>query len=242
MEILPAVDIRGGQCVRLFQGDYDKETVYGRDPAAMAAKWQSLGARWLHLVDLDGAREGMPVNGAAVRAAAEKLTVPFEIGGGIRTIEAAQAYLDLGAGRIIIGTAAVKDPDFAAEVCRRFPQKVIFSIDARNGLVALDGWLDDTGKPAVELARELAANSPAAFIYTDINRDGAQTGVNVEAAAELCRATDVPVIIAAGVSTIDDIKACLPLAKEGLFGVITGRAIYEGTLDLTEAVKLAATV
>jgi len=239
MEVIPAIDLRAGACVRLFQGDFDRETVYGRDPAAMARRWRDRGARLLHLVDLDGAREGRPVNRQAIRAIAEAVDIPFEIGGGIRDLRAIEDYLSLGAARAIIGTAAVTEPQLLAEACRLFPGRVVLGLDARQGRVAVSGWLDTRAEKAVDLARSLVQEGLAAIIYTDISRDGTHAGLNLEATAEVCRAVAVPVVAAGGVSSLADIEAALGLAELGLWGVITGRAIYDGTLDLAEALRLA---
>ena len=239
MEVIPAVDIRGGRCVRLYKGRFDRETVYHDRPAEMAAQWESQGASFLHLVDLDGAREGRPVNREAISAVAQRLTIPFEIGGGIRDLSAVEEYLSLGATRVILGTAAVETPDLLADACRSFPDQVALSLDAREGLVATSGWLETRPVKAVRIASELAEYEPAAIIYTDISRDGTHGGVNLEATAELCRAVEVPVIAAGGVSTLNHIRELLPLADLGLVGVITGKALYDRTMDLAAALKLA---
>ncbi len=239
MEIIPAVDIRGGQCVRLYKGRFDQETVYHKNPADMAAKWSDQGASWLHVVDLDGAKTGRPVNRDAVRAIAGKIDIPFEIGGGIRDLEGVRAYLDLGASRVILGTAAVEDPDLLKKACAEFPGRVALGIDAKDGYVAVSGWRETRPVTAVELALQLSVHSPAVIIYTDISRDGTHQGVNVEATAELCRAVDIPIIAAGGVSTLEHVRALLPLARSGLAGVITGKALYDGTMDLAEALALA---
>lgn len=239
MEVIPAVDIRGGKCVRLLKGDFNRETVYGDDPAAMAGQWQTAGAAMLHVVDLDGAKEGRPVNRTAIRAIAAELDIPFEIGGGIRNAEAAAEYLALGADRVIIGTAAVNTPGLLSELCRNHPGRIVLGIDARKGKVATAGWLEEADLEAVDWARSMIEPGLAGIIYTDIDRDGTHTGVNVEATARLCRAVDVPVIAAGGVSTLDHVRELLPLAKDGLAGVITGKALYDGTMDLGQALKLA---
>ncbi len=239
MEIIPAVDIRGGQCVRLYKGRFDQETVYHQDPAAMALKWRDKGAAWLHVVDLDGAKTGRPVNRDSVRDIAEALDIPFEIGGGIRDLEGIEAYLELGASRVILGTAAVEAPDLLKTACAEFPGRVALGIDARDGYVAVAGWRETRPVTAVELAVKLSVHAPATIIYTDISRDGTHQGVNVEATAEMCRAVDIPIIAAGGISTLDHIRALLPLAASGLAGVITGKALYDGTLDLGEALGLA---
>ncbi len=239
MEIIPAVDIRGGQCVRLYKGKFDQETVYHQEPAAMAAKWRDKGAAWLHVVDLDGAKTGRPVNREAVRTIAAEIDIPFEIGGGIRDLEGIRAYLDLGASRIILGTAAVENPDLLKQACLEFPGRIALGIDAKEGYVAVAGWQETRPVTAVELALQLSVCNPAVIIYTDISRDGTHKGVNVEATAELCRAVDIPIIAAGGVSTLDHIRTLLPLAGSGLAGVITGTALYAGTMNLEEALDLA---
>lgn len=205
----------------------------------MAARWQDAGAAWLHVVDLDGAKEGRPINRPAVEAIARILRIPFQIGGGIRSLEAIEEYLSLGAARVILGTAAVNDPGFLSQACRRFPGRVALGLDARHGRVAVSAWRETRDVRAVDLAPKLVQTGLAAIIYTDVSRDGTHAGVNVEATAELCRAVGVAVIAAGGVSTLGDIQALLPLMELGLSGVITGRAIYEGTLDLRAALKLA---
>jgi phosphoribosylformimino-5-aminoimidazole carboxamide ribotide isomerase len=239
MEVIPAVDIRGGRCVRLYKGRYDQETVYHDRPEAMAAQWEAEGASFLHLVDLDGAREGRPVNREAIQAIARQVAIPFEIGGGIRDLAAVEEYLSLGAARVILGTAAVESPDLLADACRSFPGQVALSLDAKDGLVATSGWLETRPVKAVQMASELAEHGPAVIIYTDINRDGTHGGVNLEATAELCRAVEVPVIAAGGISTLEHIKELLPLEELGLAGVISGKALYDRTLDLQTALKVA---
>lgn len=239
MEVIPAVDIRGGRAVRLFKGDFGQETIYGDDPAAMAARWQELGAALLHVVDLDGAKVGRPVNRQSIRAIARALSIPFEIGGGIRDLAAAEEYLSLGAERVILGTAAVQNPDLLQECCRRFPGRIVLGLDARQGLVATAGWLKTSDLTAVELAQKLSFQGLAAIVYTDIDRDGTHAGVNVAQTAAVCRAVEVPVVAAGGVSTLDHVRELMPLAADGLWGVITGKALYDGTMDLGQALNLA---
>jgi phosphoribosylformimino-5-aminoimidazole carboxamide ribotide isomerase len=233
--ILPAIDLRGGQCVRLRQGDYGQETVFGDDPAAMARRWVDQGAAYLHLVDLDGAREGRPVNGDSVRRIVEAAGVPCQLGGGLRSAEHVAEALRWGVARVILGTRALKDPAGCEELCRRFPQQVALGIDARQGRVATQGWLEESETTALELARRCAGWPLAALIYTDISRDGMLAGPNVEATAELARAVSVPVIASGGVTTLDDVRR---LAGRGLAGCIIGRALYEGRLDLAAAIRL----
>lgn len=236
MLIFPAIDLRGGRCVRLRQGDYQQETVFGDDPAALARRWAAQGARYLHLVDLDGARAGHPVNGPSVRAAAAAVDVPCQLGGGLRTEADVAEALGWGVARVVIGTRALKDPAGFEALCRRFPGRVVLGIDARNGRVATDGWLEDSDTPALDLARRCAAWPLAALVHTDIGRDGMLAGPNTEALAELARAVPLPVIASGGVTTLEDVRR---LARLGLAGCIIGRALYEGRLDLTAAIATA---
>jgi phosphoribosylformimino-5-aminoimidazole carboxamide ribotide isomerase len=231
--ILPAIDIRGGQCVRLRQGDYAQETVFGNDPAAMAGRWVSQGASYLHLVDLDGAREGRPVNGGSVRRVVQAAGVPCQLGGGLRTEAHITEALSWGVERVVLGTRALKEPGWLEQVARRFPGKVVLGIDAKAGQVATDGWLQVSGQSALDLARQCAAWPLAALVYTDISRDGMLEGPNVEAVAELATAVALPVIASGGVTTLEDIRR---LARLNLAGCIVGRALYEGRLDLATAI------
>jgi phosphoribosylformimino-5-aminoimidazole carboxamide ribotide isomerase len=234
--ILPAIDLRGGQCVRLRQGDYARETVFGDDPAVMARRWVEQGATYLHLVDLDGARQGHPVNGESVRRIVAVAGVPCQLGGGLRKEEQIAEVLAWGVERVILGTRALLDPAWCEAVCRRFPGRVCLGIDARQGRVAIQGWERDSDTSALDLARRCAAWPLAALIYTDISRDGMLEGPNIEATAELAAAVSVPVIASGGVTTLDDIAN---LARRDLAGCIIGRALYEGRLDLAAAIALA---
>jgi len=242
MLIIPAVDIRGGKCVRLRQGRLDAETVFSDDPVAMGLKWQEAGARWLHVVDLDGAFSARPQNLEAIRRLRRALAIPMELGGGIRTLDTMAAYVELGIDRLILGTVALKDPELAARACAEYPGRIAFGLDARDGLLAVEGWTETSRRTALEVARSLAPLRPAALIYTDISRDGVKRGVNLTATRALAEAIDLPVIASGGVSSLDDIKALLPLEPLGVVGVIVGRALYDGNLDLAEALRLAQSV
>lgn len=239
MIIFPAIDLKGGLCVRLMQGDPDRATVYGKDPVAVAKHWESEGAEWLHLVDLDGAFTKAPVNRSIILKIAESVSIPVEVGGGIRSLENVEDYLSAGIARVIIGTAALRQPEILEEACLRHPGKVALGLDAREGRVAVEGWKEATDTDAVSLVLRFGKLPLAAVIYTDIHRDGMQTGVNIEATQRLLEDTGIPVIASGGVSTLEDIKKLLPLVPLGLQGVITGRAIYEGTLNLRQAIALS---
>ena len=236
MEVYPAIDLRGGKCVRLRQGDYDRETVFGDDPAAMARRWVSEGAEWLHLVDLDGARDGVLANRQAVSAILAAAQVPCQLGGGVREEATIRELLDLGLSRLVVGTRAIKEPEWFGRMCRQFPDRLALGIDARDGMAATDGWLETTGAGAVELARKFADLPLAAIIYTDIAKDGMMAGPNLPAMQEMARAVAVPVIASGGVTTDDDVKS---LARCGLAGCIIGRALYEGSLTLADALAAA---
>jgi phosphoribosylformimino-5-aminoimidazole carboxamide ribotide isomerase len=234
--ILPAIDVRGGQCVRLVQGDYAQETVFGDDPAAMAQRWVSQGARYLHIVDLDGAREGRPVNADSVRKIVEAAGVPCELGGGLRSEADIELALSWGVERVILGTRALQEPAWFEKVCRRFSGKIVAGIDAKQGKVATHGWLEVSESSALELARRFADWPLAAIVYTDISRDGMLAGPNADALAELAQAVRLPVIASGGVTTIEDVRR---LATLNLAGCIVGRALYEGRLDLSAAIAAA---
>jgi phosphoribosylformimino-5-aminoimidazole carboxamide ribotide isomerase len=239
MLIIPAIDLKDGQCVRLRQGLMDVSTVFSDDPVAMAARWVEAGCRRLHLVDLNGAFAGEPVNGAVVTAiAAAYPELPIQIGGGIRTLETIEHYVKAGVSYVIIGTKAVKQPEFVAEACAAFPGKVIVGLDAKDGLVATDGWAEVSTVRATDLARRFESEGVAAIVYTDIARDGMMQGVNVQATMAMAQASRIPVIASGGITNLDDIRDLLAVAHTGICGAITGRAIYEGTLDVAEAQRL----
>jgi phosphoribosylformimino-5-aminoimidazole carboxamide ribotide isomerase len=236
MLIIPAIDLKDGQCVRLKQGRMDDTTIFSSDPVAVAKQWVDAGCQRLHLVDLNGAFAGEPVNGEVVRAiAAAYPNLPIQIGGGIRDLETIEHYIKAGVSYVIIGTKAVKEPAFVAEACRAFPGSVIVGLDAKDGLVATDGWAEVSTLKAVDLAKQFEADGVSSIVYTDIARDGMMQGVNVEATLEMARASSIPVIASGGITNMEDIKALYAVSKQGIMGAITGRAIYEGTLDVAEA-------
>jgi phosphoribosylformimino-5-aminoimidazole carboxamide ribotide isomerase len=236
MLIIPAIDLKDGHCVRLRQGEMDDATVYGSDPVEMAARWVAEGCRRLHLVDLNGAFEGKPMNGEAVSAIAKAYpNLPIQIGGGIRSLHTIEQYLDAGVNYVIIGTKAVKEPKFVAEACKAFPGSVIVGLDAKDGLVATDGWAEVSTLLATELAKRFEQDGVDSIVYTDIARDGMMQGVNIDATVAMAKASGLPVIASGGVTNMDDIRALQAVADAGILGAITGRAIYEGQLELREA-------
>jgi phosphoribosylformimino-5-aminoimidazole carboxamide ribotide isomerase len=237
-ELIPAIDLKGGHCVRLKQGRMDDATDYGDDPAVMAQKWQSQGATRLHVVDLDGAFAGKPANRAAIAAICERLTIPVQLGGGLRDLSMIEGMLNLGIDRVILGSIAVSNPALVSEACRAFPGQVCVGIDAKGGMVAVHGWDDVTDISATDLARKFEDDGVAAIIYTDIARDGMMTGPNIEETVSLARSVSIPVIVSGGVSGMDDVMACARHIESGICGAITGRAIYEGSLDFARAVEL----
>jgi phosphoribosylformimino-5-aminoimidazole carboxamide ribotide isomerase len=236
MLLIPAIDLKDGHCVRLKQGDMDQATTFSEDPAAMARSWLEKGARRLHLVDLNGAFEGQPVNGEVVTAIAKRYpNLPIQIGGGIRSLETIEHYVKAGVSYVIIGTKAVKDPAFVAEACRAFPGKVIVGLDAKDGFVATDGWSKLTGHEVVDLARKFQDWGVESIVYTDIGRDGMLTGINIEATVKLAQSLTIPVIASGGLGSIADIEKLCAVEDEGIEGVICGRAVYSGDLDFVKA-------
>jgi phosphoribosylformimino-5-aminoimidazole carboxamide ribotide isomerase len=238
MLVIPAIDLKEGRCVRLEQGLMEKDTVYSDDPAAQARTWQEQGGELLHIVDLDGAFAGVPRNREAISAIVRAVDIPTELGGGIRDLATVEAYLGLGIDRVILGTVAKENPALVAEACRLFPGRVVVGIDANNGYVAVRGWADVTEKKASELAKEMEGYGVAAIIYTDIARDGMMQGPNLEATRALAESIAIPVIASGGVSSLRDIENLMAIEDSGVIGVITGKAIYTGALDLREAVAL----
>ncbi len=239
MIIIPAIDIQSGQCVRLLQGRKEDATVFSDDPAAVARRWASAGAQLIHVVDLDGAFEKGPRNTDAIRAILDSIDVAVQVGGGIRDEQTIQNYLDAGAAKVVIGTAAVRDPDRVRGICSRFPDRIVLGIDARNGMVAVEGWTETTRIRAVDLARRYEDCPVAAINFTDIQRDGMQTGVNVEETRRLAQSVSIPVVASGGISSLADIRRLLPLGAFGVCGVIVGRSLYAGTLDLKQAIDSA---
>ncbi|NQV82746.1 MAG: 1-(5-phosphoribosyl)-5-[(5-phosphoribosylamino)methylideneamino]imidazole-4-carboxamide isomerase [Rhodospirillales bacterium] len=240
MIFFPAIDLKDGQCVRLLRGDMDKATVFNDDAGAQGAAFAAAGCQWLHVVDLNGAISGRPVNEAAVVAILDALEIPVQLGGGIRDLETINFWLERGVRRVILGTVAVRDPDLVKQACRDHPGRVAVGIDARGGLVAVEGWTEVSEITALELAKKFEDCGVAAIIYTDIARDGAMQGPNTEATVELARSVSIPVIASGGVSSLKDLEN-LKSAGEGLLeGVISGRALYDGRINLSEAVNLLA--
>ena len=241
MLLIPAIDLKNGQCVRLKQGLMNETTVFSDNPQQMAQHWLQQGARRLHLVDLDGAFAGKPQNFAAIEAilSAVGKNIPVELGGGIRDIQTIEKYIKIGLRYVIIGTAAVKNPEFLRQACREFPQNIIVGIDAKDGQVATDGWAEVSSISAIDLGKQFEDAGVQSIIYTDIARDGMMSGVNVEATQKLANALSVPVIASGGLTNLDDIRALCAVADSGIEGAITGRAIYEGAIDFQAAQRLA---
>ena len=239
MIIYPAIDIRGGRCVRLTEGRFDAETVFADDPAEMALKWAGLGAEFLHLVDLDGALAGEGRNVPVIERILQSVSIPVQLGGGIRNLETIEKLLSLGVNRLILGSAAVKNPQLVEEACKKYPGHIAVGIDAKNGDVAIEGWGKGSGVAATELAKKMAAYGVETIIYTDISRDGMLSGVNVEATAALARACGVPIIASGGVASLEDIRRVKAVESDGVQGCIIGKAIYTGAVDLKAALALA---
>jgi phosphoribosylformimino-5-aminoimidazole carboxamide ribotide isomerase len=240
MLVIPAIDIKEGQCVRLKQGRMEDDTVFSNDPVAMAERWIKAGARRLHIIDLNGAFAGKPVNASVIHKIVETYPdIPIQIGGGIRDEETVKTYLDVGVKYVIIGTKAIQSPHFVNEICLGFPGHIIVGLDARDGFVATEGWSKLSHHSAIDMAKRFEQAGVEAIIFTDIHRDGMLQGVNVDSTVELAQSIEIPVIAAGGITTIDDIQALCEVEHEGIMGAITGRAIYEGTLDFAQAQKSA---
>ena len=239
MIVIPAIDIKGGRCVRLKQGRLNEETVFSDVPEQMAVKWFDMGAERLHIVDLDGAVQGRPVNRDIIRNIVNAIPIPVELGGGIRDMEALDAYVDLGLSYVILGTVAYKDPEFVNSACVRFPGKIILGIDARDDRIAVEGWTEDADITPVNMARQFEGSGISAIIYTDIHRDGMRTGPDIDGTRALAKAIKTPVIASGGISGISDVRDIVPLESDGVIGMITGRALYDGSLDLAEAIRVS---
>jgi phosphoribosylformimino-5-aminoimidazole carboxamide ribotide isomerase len=238
MIVIPAIDLKEGRCVRLVQGDFGRATVYADDPAGMASVWKARGAERLHVVDLDGSLAGVPRHAEVIRDIVAVTGLPVQVGGGIREMQTVETYLGMGVRWVILGTAALRDPGFVRKACRAFPDRVILGIDAIGGRLAVQGWTETQAETAVELARRFAEDRPAALVYTDIMRDGMETGVNIESTRELAGAVGIPVIASGGVSGIADIERLMSIEEKGVFGVIAGKALYTGALSLEEAIAV----
>ena len=240
MLVIPAIDLKDGQCVRLKQGRMEEDTIFSHDPVATAERWIQAGARRLHVVDLNGAFAGKPVNAKVIHQIVETFpNIPVQVGGGIRDEETIQTYLEAGVEYVIIGTRAVQSPHFIADACLEFPGHIIVGLDARGGKVASDGWSKLSHHDALDMAQRFEQDGVEAIVFTDISRDGMLQGVNIDSTVQLARAIEIPVIAAGGITTLEDIKALCEVADEGIIGAITGRAIYEGTLDFAQAQELA---
>lgn len=239
MLIIPAVDIKKGRCVRLLQGREDSETVFSDDPSAMAARWEGEGAELVHVIDLDGAFSKGPQNVEAVKRILDRVDIPIQLGGGIRSMETISTYLDLGVGRVILGTEAIRNPSLVEQACKAFPNRIMVGIDARKGMVAIEGWTQTTEQKAVEMAKGIEGPGLAGIIFTDIHKDGMQTGPNIEETKRMAESVSTPIIASGGVGDINDIKALAKLEPLGVVGIITGRALYDGRLDLKQALEVA---
>ena len=240
MLIIPAIDIKGGRCVRLFQGKMNQETVYSDDPVSVAKRWEDEGAEFLHLVDLDGAVSGVPKNKEIIGNIIKAVKIPVEVGGGIRNIDRIKEYISMGAQKVIIGTTALENPELVHEACKMHSDKIMVGIDAKNGQVAVRGWKDVTGTSASALAKKFEGMGVSGIIYTDISRDGTLSGPNIDSIKSFAESIDIPVIASGGVSNINDIKNIMKLTKHGVTGVIVGKAIYSGTVNLREAIELCS--
>lgn len=239
MLVVPAIDLKDQKCVRLYQGDYSRETVYSEDPIPVAKRFEECGARLIHVVDLSGAKEGRAVHRALIREIVKAVSVPVEVGGGIRDLATMEAYLEDGVDRVILGTIACREPELVREAARLFPNRVVVSLDVRGDMVAVSGWVEESSIHYLELAKLFEDAGLRALIFTDITRDGTEQGVNLSRVKTLLETVSLPIYVAGGVSSLEDIKKLLPLEPLGLEGVITGRALYTGALDLREAVRLA---
>ena len=239
MIIIPAIDLKEGNCVRLLQGDFARMTVFSSDPVEIASRWMDEGASRLHVVDLDGSRSGRPVNGAVIERIVGRTGLPVQVGGGIRTLETVRSYLESGVRWVILGTAALKDPEFVFEACRLYPRRIMLGIDAGEGRLMVEAWTEDSGRLALDVARQYETSGIDAIVYTDTKRDGMEAGVNVESTKQLAESVKIPVIASGGVSGIGDIERLKKAAPSGICGVIIGKALYTGALSLRDALRAA---
>ena len=240
MIIFPAIDLRGGKCVRLFKGDFSRETIFSDNPSAVAVKWQEMGAQYLHVVDLDGALHGETKNRTAIRSILGAVHIPVELGGGLRSMESIEGALSAGIQRVILGSAAVEDPSLVKEACQRFGDRIVVAIDARDGIVATQGWESSGRVSALDFAKQMADYGVKTAIYTDISRDGTLSGLNLEGTIALAKASGLSVVASGGVNSLEDIRAVKAHEADGIEGVIVGQAIYSGRLDLKKALRIAA--
>ena len=240
MQIIPAIDLKGGNCVRLKQGEMSKETLFSTHPAEVAKRWESLGSKMLHIVDLEGAVTGEPQNRDAINQILKEVAVPLQLGGGIRSIKTIEHYLSLGVKRVVLGTIAYQCPSLLEEACRKFPHQIVVSIDARDGKIAIEGWKETTAKGATDLVKSLENKGVEAIVFTDIKRDGMMGGANIKSIKEMADATRIPLIASGGVTNLEHIKELIELGDCGIEGVIIGRALYEGSIDLGEAISLVS--
>ena len=236
--IMPAIDLKEGQCVRLLQGDPSQKTVYSEDPVQMARHWEAKGAEWLHVVDLDGAFSGLPKHLDLIGEIARAVQIPIQVGGGMRSLETIGAFLERGVHRVILGTKAVGSPGFLEEACRRFERRILLGIDARGGYLSVEGWTQATSLRAVDFAKEVSHYPLGGIIYTDISRDGMLKGPNLHALGEMAKATSLPLIASGGISSLEDVRAIMALEGKGVIAMIIGKALYSGRIDLTEAIAL----
>lgn len=238
MQIIPAIDLKGGNCVRLEQGEMSRETLFSTHPAEVARRWESLGSKMLHLVDLEGAVTGKPQNQDAICQILKSVAIPLQLGGGIRKLKTVEHYLSLGVKRVVLGTVAYQQPSLLKEACRKFPHRIVVAIDAREGKVAIEGWKETTAEQATDLVKSLEDKGVAAIVFTDIARDGMMRGPNISSIREMARVTQIPLIASGGVTTLHHIKELTELRDDGVEGIIIGRALYEGSIDLREAIAL----
>ncbi|MFT6073020.1 MAG: phosphoribosylformimino-5-aminoimidazole carboxamide ribotide isomerase [Dasania sp.] len=236
--LYPAIDLKDGHCVRLYKGEMTQAKTFNDNPASQAKDFQDAGFSWLHLVDLNGAFEGKPVNGEAIKAIRQAITIPMQLGGGIRDMKTAEYWINLGVNRLILGTAAVKNPDFVKQACKAFPNQIAVGVDARGGMVATEGWAEQSDMPAIDLCKKFEDAGVCAIIYTDIDRDGALQGINVTETANLASAISIPVIASGGLTDYTDITALRAVQNTGIMGVISGKALYEGNIEATKALEL----